>query len=240
MNQAKSLLKDKNEIILNNPQPNFYVFSKATPKPGDLVMDRFNQVHTVSIKDSHHYLKTCKKIIATTNPNTDNTSDNFIIIKRTPEIIEWIRMHNAKECKVELVEIVEHDESIQFQINADLSCTLFIPTKEQEKPQMEENTIIVAKDIYTNKEVQDLLALFKGKIPDKFKCLVDETIKGITKVVPVSKHYCIDEYIDGNSGNLCERFAYLENGKLVYERDYGSQTESLEEYIQAMNELRNS
>lgn len=40
------------------------------------------------------------------------------------------------------------------------------------------------------------------------------------------------EYIDGNSGNQCERFRLTNSkGELVYERDYGSQTQSLEEYF---------
>lgn len=40
------------------------------------------------------------------------------------------------------------------------------------------------------------------------------------------------EYIDGNSGNQCERFRLTNSkGELVYERDYGSLTQSVEEYF---------
>lgn len=40
------------------------------------------------------------------------------------------------------------------------------------------------------------------------------------------------EYIDGNSGNQCERFRLTNSkGELVYERDYGSLTKNVEEYF---------
>lgn len=42
----------------------------------------------------------------------------------------------------------------------------------------------------------------------------------------------IVEYEDKNSGNQCERFRLTNSkGELVYERDYGSQTQSIEEYF---------
>jgi len=42
-----------------------------------------------------------------------------------------------------------------------------------------------------------------------------------------STSYTIDTYIDPNSKNECVIFSVTLNGKKVYERDYGSQTESL-------------
>jgi hypothetical protein len=40
------------------------------------------------------------------------------------------------------------------------------------------------------------------------------------------------EYVDGNSGNDCERFRLTNSkGELVYERDYGSCTQSVDEYF---------
>lgn len=44
-------------------------------------------------------------------------------------------------------------------------------------------------------------------------------------------NYVIEEYIDANSGNLCEVFYVLSNGIKVYEREYGSNTEHISEYI---------
>ncbi len=42
----------------------------------------------------------------------------------------------------------------------------------------------------------------------------------------------IVEYEDQNSGNQCERFRLTNSkGELVYERDYGSCTQSVEEYF---------
>jgi hypothetical protein len=43
--------------------------------------------------------------------------------------------------------------------------------------------------------------------------------------------FIIEEYIDSNSKNLCEIFSVIINGENVYERDYGSQTEHITDYI---------
>ena len=42
-----------------------------------------------------------------------------------------------------------------------------------------------------------------------------------------STSYTIDTYTDPNSKNHCVLFSVTLNGKKVYERDYGSQIESL-------------
>lgn len=45
--------------------------------------------------------------------------------------------------------------------------------------------------------------------------------------------FVVEEYIDGNSRNQCERFRIVNSkGRLVYERDYGSLTQSLDEYFE--------
>jgi len=43
--------------------------------------------------------------------------------------------------------------------------------------------------------------------------------------------YSIHQYKDPNSNNDCELFNVVVNGVLVYERDYGSQTSDIKEYI---------
>ena len=43
----------------------------------------------------------------------------------------------------------------------------------------------------------------------------------------------VEEYIDVNSGNQCEIFRLINSkGRLVYERDYGSLTQSVDEYFE--------
>ena len=49
--------------------------------------------------------------------------------------------------------------------------------------------------------------------------------------------YRIEEYTDTNSGNVCELFQVLQEGVLVYERDYGSVgsgeiVEYIEDYVE--------
>jgi hypothetical protein len=41
----------------------------------------------------------------------------------------------------------------------------------------------------------------------------------------------VEEYTDRNSSNDCELFQVMVDGDLVYERDYGSQTSDIKEYI---------
>jgi len=41
----------------------------------------------------------------------------------------------------------------------------------------------------------------------------------------------VEEYTDRNSNNDCELFQVMVDGDLVYERDYGSQTSDIKEYI---------
>jgi len=41
----------------------------------------------------------------------------------------------------------------------------------------------------------------------------------------------VEEYTDSNSNNDCELFQVMVDGDLVYERDYGSQTSDIKEYI---------
>lgn len=43
--------------------------------------------------------------------------------------------------------------------------------------------------------------------------------------------YTIETYVDPYSGNTCEMFSVIIDGKKVYERDYGSCTEEVTEYI---------
>jgi hypothetical protein len=42
----------------------------------------------------------------------------------------------------------------------------------------------------------------------------------------------VEEYTDRNSSNDCELFQVVVDGDLVYERDYGSQTSDIKEYIE--------
>ncbi len=42
----------------------------------------------------------------------------------------------------------------------------------------------------------------------------------------------VEEYTDRNSSNDCELFQVMVDGDLVYERDYGSQTSDIKEYIE--------
>jgi hypothetical protein len=44
--------------------------------------------------------------------------------------------------------------------------------------------------------------------------------------------FIIEEYVDKNSKNICEMFSVTINDNKVYERDYGSQTERIQEYIE--------
>jgi|TARA_R110002126_G_scaffold4749_1_gene24705 hypothetical protein len=44
--------------------------------------------------------------------------------------------------------------------------------------------------------------------------------------------FIIEEYVDKNSKNMCEMFSVIINENKVYERDYGSQTERIQEYIE--------
>jgi hypothetical protein len=44
--------------------------------------------------------------------------------------------------------------------------------------------------------------------------------------------FIIEEYVDKNSKNMCEMFSVIINKNKVYERDYGSQTERIQEYIE--------
>jgi hypothetical protein len=44
--------------------------------------------------------------------------------------------------------------------------------------------------------------------------------------------FIIEEYVDKNSKNICEMFSVIINDNKVYERDYGSQTERIQEYIE--------
>jgi hypothetical protein len=44
--------------------------------------------------------------------------------------------------------------------------------------------------------------------------------------------YKVEEYIDRNSGNVCELFQVVVDGILIYERDYGSVSSGIKEYVQ--------
>ena len=44
--------------------------------------------------------------------------------------------------------------------------------------------------------------------------------------------FIIEEYVDNNSKNICEMFSVTINNNKVYERDYGSQTEDIQDYIE--------
>ena len=44
--------------------------------------------------------------------------------------------------------------------------------------------------------------------------------------------YKVEEYIDKNSGNICELFQVVSEGSLVYERDYGSVGSGIKQYIE--------
>ena len=48
--------------------------------------------------------------------------------------------------------------------------------------------------------------------------------------------YTITQYIDGNSGNLCELFQVKVDQKVVFERDYGSTGEGIREYVEDFHE----
>jgi len=47
-----------------------------------------------------------------------------------------------------------------------------------------------------------------------------------------TKQFIIEEYVDNNSKNTCEIFSVTINNHKVYERDYGSQTEDIQDYIE--------
>ena len=47
-----------------------------------------------------------------------------------------------------------------------------------------------------------------------------------------TKQFIIEEYVDNNSKNMCEIFSVTINNHKVYERDYGSQTEDMQDYIE--------
>lgn len=43
--------------------------------------------------------------------------------------------------------------------------------------------------------------------------------------------YRVEEYVDRNSGNVCELFQVVVDGVLIYERDYGSVGSGIREYV---------
>ena len=43
--------------------------------------------------------------------------------------------------------------------------------------------------------------------------------------------FIVSEYVDNNSKNICEMFSVIIDDNKVYERDYGSQTERIQDYI---------
>lgn len=51
--------------------------------------------------------------------------------------------------------------------------------------------------------------------------------------------FIIEEYVDNNSKNTCEIFSVIINNNKVYERDYGSQTEEIQDYIDGYINLIN-
>jgi hypothetical protein len=51
--------------------------------------------------------------------------------------------------------------------------------------------------------------------------------------------FIIEEYLDNNSKNTCEIFSVRINNNKVYERDYGSQTEEIQDYIDGYINLIN-
>ena len=51
--------------------------------------------------------------------------------------------------------------------------------------------------------------------------------------------FIIEEYLDNNSKNTCEIFSVIINNDKVYERDYGSQTEEIQDYIDGYINLIN-
>ena len=48
--------------------------------------------------------------------------------------------------------------------------------------------------------------------------------------------YTITQYIDGNSGNLCELFQVKVDQNVVFERDYGSTGGGIREYVDDFHE----
>lgn len=52
--------------------------------------------------------------------------------------------------------------------------------------------------------------------------------------------FIIEEYVDNNSKNTCEIFYVIINNNKVYERDYGSQTEDIQDYIEDYINLKNN
>lgn len=51
--------------------------------------------------------------------------------------------------------------------------------------------------------------------------------------------FIIEEYVDNNSKNTCEIFCVIINNNKVYEHDYGSQTEDIQDYIEDYINLKN-
>jgi hypothetical protein len=95
------------------------------------------------------------------------------------------------------------------------------------------------RQLESNKKYADLLrrAVAKGLI-----CRIEKK-KNRSRFVynvasPISKQvelnqtaYRVEEYVDRNSGNVCELFQVVADGVLIYERDYGSVSSGIISYL---------
>jgi hypothetical protein len=95
------------------------------------------------------------------------------------------------------------------------------------------------RQLESNKKYADLLrrAVAKGLIcrTEKKKNqsrFVYNVAPPITKQVELNQTaYRVEEYVDRNSGNVCELFQVVVDGILIYERDYGSVSSGIISYL---------
>jgi hypothetical protein len=96
------------------------------------------------------------------------------------------------------------------------------------------------RQLESNKKYADLLrrAVAKGlvyriKKKKNQSQFVYNIAPPITKQVELNQtSYRVEEYVDLNSGNVCELFQVVADGVLIYERDYGSVGSGIKEYIE--------
>jgi hypothetical protein len=177
--QGKSLAKViKEGVNLKNTTVQFwnlYIISDDKIKVGAWVINKWNEIHQITKNDGEEYIKTCKKIITTTdtslkidNPNYDIGRLAYINLPQPSQqfIEKFIEEYNRGNVITDVLieyELISNEEYFGNTVNPDNDVPYF---DEKLKINPKDNTITIkkVKDSYTREEVVKLLIDCCGEV----------------------------------------------------------------------------
>jgi hypothetical protein len=180
--QGKSLAKViKEGVNLKNTTVQFwnlYIISDDKIKVGAWVINKWNEIHQITKNDGEEYIKTCKKIITTTdtslkidNPNYDIGRLAYINLPQPSQqfIEKYIEEYNKGNIITDVLieyELISNEEYFGNTVNPDNDVPYF---DEKLKINPKDNTITIkkVKDSYTREEMINKLYLMSEFMKNK-------------------------------------------------------------------------